>query len=135
MAVRRPRKARKPRAPRQPGGTYRGAVAEGEDLGAAANVIADEARRLGGWSRQIAEDLNVDVAGDGKTATVWTDAGPAYSAETGARHPLFGSRKHWYPPAENQKKFLGPAADAKASEAMDRYAQKLNRLLKKAGFE
>jgi hypothetical protein len=134
MAVRRPRRARKPRPPRTPGGTYRGTVAEGEDLGEAANVIADEARRLGGWSRQIAEDINVETSGD-KTATVWTDAGPAYPAETGARHPLFGNRKHWYAPTDRQKPFLGPAADAKASAAMDRYAQKYERLLKKAGFE
>jgi hypothetical protein len=143
--ARRPKRVRKPRPPRQAKGTYRAAVAGGGDLGEAANVIADEARRLAGWSQQIAGDINVESSGDGRTATVWTDAGPAYPAETGARHPLFaqgergmpGSRGwgHWYTPAAQQKPFLGPAADAKASDAMDRYAQKFERLLKKAGFE
>jgi hypothetical protein len=133
MAVRRPRKARKPRPPRQPQGTYRGAVADGEDLEQAANVIAEEARRLAGWSQQIHDGIVVEGSGD--TVTVWTEAGPAWSAETGARHPLFGDRKRWYPPSEKQKPFLAPAADAKASDAMDRYAQKFERQLRKAGFE
>lgn len=132
---RRPKRVRKPRPPRQAKGTYRGTLAEGDDLDAAANVIADEARRLASWSQQIAGDINVDSSGDGRTATVWTDAGPAYPAETGARHPLWGNRKHWYVPAAQQKPFLGPAADAKASDAMDRYAQKFERQLKKTGFE
>jgi hypothetical protein len=143
MAVRRPRKARKPRPPRQPQGTYRGAVADGEDLEQAANVIADEARRLAGWSQQIHDGIVVEGSGD--TVTVWTEAGPAWSAETGARHPLFaqgprgapGSKgwNHWYAPSAQQKPFLAPAADAKASDAMDRYAQKYARQLRKAGFE
>ena len=131
--VRRPRRARKPRAPRLPGGTYGALAAEGDDLEAAANVIADEARRLASWSRQISTGIHVDTSGDGKSATVWSEVGPAYPAETRARHPLFGNRKYWYGPPGT--KFLGPAADAKAGDAMDRYAKKLDRLLAKAGFD
>lgn len=130
---RKPRRSRQPRPPRQPKGVYRGTADDGDDLAQAAEVVADEARRLAGWSRQISEEINVDVAGDGKTATVWSEAGPAYPAETRARHPLFGNRKHWYGPPGHE--FLGPAADAKAGAAMDRYAEKLDRMLKKAGFE
>jgi hypothetical protein len=134
----RPRKPRKPRPPRQPKGVYRGTAAEGDDLGAAANVVADEARRLASWSRQVSGDINVDTSGDGRTATVWSEAAPAYPNETGARHPVFArgeDREKWTWTAGNNRPFLGPAADAKAGAAMDRYAQKLSRMLKKAGFE
>lgn len=131
MAVRRPRPPRKPRAVRTPGTqvTTVGAVGGGE-LGQAAEEIANGARALAGWSRQIPGNIRVEVAGD--MAVISADAGPAYPAETRARHPLFGNRKHWYDaPGE---RFLGPAADLRAGAAMARYAGKIDRLCREAGF-
>jgi hypothetical protein len=50
----------------------------------------------------------------------------------GVFHPTYGHR----PWVKNQyRPFLGPAADAKASDAMKRFAEKYDRLLAKAGFK
>ena len=106
-------------------------VVGGGDLAAAAGVIADTARALAAsWSRQIPPAIEVEVAGN--TAIISCDVGPAYPGETRARHPLFGDRSHWYgPPGEP---FLGPAADASAGAAMARYAQKIDKMVREAGF-
>jgi hypothetical protein len=109
--------------------TVLGAVGGGE-LGEAAEEIAEGARALASWSRQIPADISVAVAGD--TAIISCDAGPAYPGETRARHPLFGNRDHWYGPPGAP--FLGPAADARAGAAMARYAAKVDRLCREAGF-
>jgi hypothetical protein len=110
--------------------TTLGAVGGG-DLKAAAEIIADGARELAAqWSSQIPPAIEVEVSG--KTATISCSAGPAYPAETRARHPLFGNRKHWYGPPGAP--FLGPAADQRAGAAMARYAQKIDRMCRKAGF-
>jgi hypothetical protein len=115
-----------------PGSTRRttvGAVGGG-DLAAAAGIIADGARANAAWSRQIPPDIKVEVSGN--TATISTSVGPAYPAETRARHPLFGDRERWYgPPGEP---FLGPAADDRAGAAMARYARKIDAMCRKAGF-
>lgn len=108
-----------------------GAVGGG-DLAAAAAVIADTARTLAGtWSKQVPESITVEVSG--QKATISADAPPAYPAETRARHPLFGDREHWYGPPGAP--FLGPAADARAGAAMARYAKKIDRMCKAAGFQ
>jgi hypothetical protein len=132
MAVHRKRAARPKTPPKVAGTTHTtaGAVGGG-DLGAAAEEIAKGARALAAWSRQIPPSISVEVSGN--TATISTDAGPAYPAETRARHPLFGDREHWYgPPGEP---FLGPAADARAGAAMARYAKKIDRMCRQAGFQ
>lgn len=110
--------------------TTLGAVGGG-DLRAAAEEIADGARALAGWSKQIPGRITVTVAGN--TAVISCDAPPAYPAETRARHPLFGDRAHWYPPPGEP--FLGPAADARAGAAMARYARKIDRMCRQAGFK
>jgi hypothetical protein len=135
-APRKPRGPRRPRAPRV-AGTYQattGSVGGGE-LGAAAEEIAEEARRLGAWSAQIASSIAVQVDGGQSWAEISCDAGPAYPAETGARHPLFGDREHWYPPSAKQRPFLAPAADRRAGAAMAKYAQKIDRLCREKGFK
>jgi hypothetical protein len=110
--------------------TTLGAVGGG-DLAAAAAIIADAARANAAWSQQIPARIRTEVSGN--TATISCDAPPAYPGETRARHPLFGDREHWYgPPGEP---FLGPAADQKAGAAMARYAQKIDRLCRNAGFK
>lgn len=111
--------------------TTLGAVGGG-DLAAAAGIIADTARALAaGWSAQIPPRIEVEVSGN--EATISCDAPPAYPGETRARHPLFGNREHWYgPPGEP---FLGPAADLRAGAAMARYAEKIDKMCRKAGFE
>jgi hypothetical protein len=110
--------------------TTTGAVGGG-DLAAAAAIVADKARELAGaWSRKVPPSITVSVSG--KVATITADAPDAYPAEMRAKHPLFGDREHWYgPPGE---KFLAPAADAAAGKAMARYAQKIDKMARRAGF-
>ena len=128
--TRRPRRRKKPRLP---AGTYRGTVADGSDLGQAAQLVADEAARIarGNGMPQTAGSISVEVSGD--TAIVYSDAPAAYPNEVpGVRHPTYGHS----PWVTNQyRPFLAPAAEAKATAAMKRYAEKLDRLLRKAGFE
>jgi len=130
-APRKPRAPRRPRAPRAAGTreTTTGAVGGGE-LGQAAEEIADGARGLAGWSKQIASSISVDATD--AEAVISTDVGPAYPGETRARHPLFGNRKHWYGPPG--KPFLGPAADARAGAAMAKYAKKIDRMVRESGL-
>ena len=136
------RRARKPRAPRKtpPRGVYAAALsaeANESDLGAAAELIAKEARRLAGeWSATIPEQIQVTV--DGDTAIVSCAAGPAYPNEVDrVRHPVYGPtlknpRPAWV--ANKHRPFLGPAAELKAGDAMQRYAQRIDQLAKEAGF-
>lgn len=135
MAVRRPRPARRPRPPRVTG-TYQATLGSvgggrGGDLLAAADEIADMAREIAsGFSVQIPP--SIDVSGDDLVVTISADAPPAYPAETRSRHPLFGNREHWYGPPG--ARFLVPAADIRAGAAMARYAKKIDRLAREAGF-
>ena len=132
MAVRRARPPRKSRAVRgvQTRQSTVGALGGG-DLAAAAEEIASRARELASWSAQIPPSIRVD--GDEKTVTISTDVPPAYPGETRARHPLFGNREYWYGPPGHP--FLGPAADQRAGAAMARYAQRIDRLAREAGFD
>jgi len=135
MAVRRARKARRPRTARGTA-SYAATVGAvgGGDLGAAAEEIAKGARELASpWAKTGAVVASIQVEVAGNTALITADAGAAYPAETRARHPLFGNRKHWFgPPGEP---FLGPAADQRAGAAMARYADKIDALCRKAGFQ
>ena len=132
MAVRRKR-SRPRRPPRLAAGTYRATLADGDDLGQAANVIAAEARRIAQGNGMPETAASISVHSDGKTATVYSDAPAAYPNEVpDIWHPTFGHK----PRVKNKyRPFLKPAADAKASAAMERYAKKLDRLLAKAGFK
>lgn len=137
MSSHRKYRSRKRAAPRIPKGTYRGQVADGSDLGQAADVIAQEARRLAGeWSATVPGSVGVQV--QGSKAIVYSDAPAAYPNEVeGVRHPVFGPTLRNPDPAwvaNEHRPFLGPAADAKASDAMKRYEKKLDRMLKAAGF-
>lgn len=134
-APRKPRAARKPRAPRVAGvfQATTGSVGGGE-LGEAAEEIANGARELAVWSEQIASSIAVEVDAGAQWAEISCDAGPAYPAETGARHPLFGDREHWYAPSARQRPFLAPAADRRAGAAMAKYAGKIDRLCRERGF-
>lgn len=105
-------------------------AAGGGDLQAAAEVIAGTARELAGWSAKVPGSITVTVSG--QTATIKADAPAAYPAETRARHPLFGSRDHWYGPPGSP--FLGPALDRRAGDALARYAKKIDSMCRKAGF-
>ena len=130
MAVQRKRKAR---APNQLSRVVAQSTLRtgGSDLGAAAEVIAAEARQLAAaWSVQVPARISVRVSG--KVATITADAPNARPAELRLRHPLFGNRGWWYgPPGEP---FLGPAADSKADAAMAQYAKKIDKMARKAGF-
>lgn len=133
MAVHRKRPAR-PRRYVPPQTSRVGSLSAfgGSDLGAAAEIVAKKARELASsWSSQTPPSITVEVSG--RVATISADAPPARPAELRLRHPLFGNRKHWYgPPGEP---FLAPAADATADAAMARYARKIDRWARRAGFE
>jgi hypothetical protein len=134
MAAHRRRPRRKPAGPpRLTKGTYRADLAAGDDLGQAAQVIADEARRIarGNGMPETAASISVEVSGT--TATVYSDSPAAYPNEVaGVKHPTYGHRP-WV--LNQHRPFLGPAADAKAGDAMKRFAEKYDRLLAKAGFK
>lgn len=119
------------------------------DLRGAAEVIASGARDLASrWSRRVPGSISVSV--DGRVATITADAPPAYPNEVkGVRHPVYGSRarelraiaegkghgRGWTWVTNQWRPFLAPAADAKADQAMLRYAQKIDRMARAAGFE
>ena len=103
----------------------------GGDLGAAARIIADAARTLAAyWSAQTPPSISLSVGGS--SATITADAPPARPAELRLRHPLFGNRGWWYGPPGSP--FLAPAADAKADAAMARYAKKIDKWAREAGY-
>ena len=131
--MRRSRPARAPRAPRTPGTrqTTVGAVGGGE-LVQAAEEIADGARSNASWSTSIPGNIRTEQVSE-KQVNVVSDAGPAYPAETRSRHPLFGDREHWYGPPG--RPFLGPAADERAGDALAKYANKVDRWCREAGFK
>lgn len=129
MAVQRKRAPRPPRTVSRV--TTLGALGAGGDLGAAAAIIAARARELAAaWSRQVPGSISVEVTGN--VATISADAPPARPNELALKHPLFGDREHWYGP--DDRPFLAPAADQQADAAMARYAQKIDRMARKAGF-
>ena len=132
MAVRRAR-PRNPSGPRQVSRvTTTGALGtRGADLAAAAGIIADAARELASaWSRTVPPSISVEVSG--RVATISADAPAARPNELALKHPLFGDREHWYGP--NDRPFLRPAADSRADAAMARYAQKIDRWARAAGY-
>jgi hypothetical protein len=132
MATRRKR-PRRPRDDHSVRATTLGALTGrgGGDLGAAANIIAARAREIAaGWSRQIPGSIGVSVAGN--TAEISCQVGPAYPNEVaGVRHPTFG-HDPWV--TNQHRPFLEPAAEEASDKAMARYAQKVDRWCKDAGF-
>ena len=98
----------------------------------AADVIADDARRRAAvWSRKIPPSITVKTAGN--VATITASAPNARPAELRLRHPLFGNRRYWYGPPGS--KFLGPAADAKADDAMTQFSKVIDDWCKRDGFK
>jgi hypothetical protein len=85
----------------------------------AAEVIANAARiRSSKFSRRIPASVKVIPTLWGAYITAGGDVAPnAYPFETGANHPLWGNRHHWY--AQPKKPFLEEAADAAAKAAAD----------------
>jgi len=132
-APRKPRAPRRSRAPRSTGAwaTTAGGVGGGE-LVQAAEEIADGARANASWSRSIPSNIRT-VEHDEMHVDVVADTGAAYPAETRARHPLFGNRRHWYgPPGEP---FLAPAAEERAGTAMEKFAVIIDRIAADRGFK
>lgn len=130
------RGVRKPR-PRKPPRTVARVVALAAvstggdpDLRAAADVIADAARQLAGWSRTVPDSISVRV--DGNTATISASAPAARPAELRLNHPLFGDRDRWYGPPGHE--FLVPAADLNADAALAKYAKKIDKMAAAAGY-
>ena len=107
-------------------------MSSAEYLKEAADVIADDARaRAGVWSRTIPASITVGTAGN--VATITAHAKVARPAELRLRHPLFGNRRHWYGPPGSS--FLGPAAEAKAGDALVVYAKTIDDWARRDGFK
>lgn len=137
LSPRAPRISRRDRAPRlRTGeGTYlisgAGVTGGSGDLHEAAMIIAKDAySRASEWSSTIPGSLSVE--GDDTMQTISFSAPPAYPGETRARHPLFGNRHYWYGPPGSP--FLLPAADARADDATERYAQIIDEIAREAGW-
>jgi hypothetical protein len=95
-------------------------------LRAAAECIAVLARaKSAAFSTRIPASIKVI----GGTGGVWImaggaggkDAPNAYPFETGARHPLFGNTKYWYP--QPKRPFLEEAAAEGAEAAINEFAK------------
>lgn len=146
MAVRRSRAPRRARAPREAyGRTYKKWMSSEPDvvvqrsttgsagggyLAAAAEQIAQRARELASWSRQIPPSISVQVSGN--VATISSDAPPAYPNEiAGVRHPTFG-HDPWV--TNEYRPFLSAAADQRAGAAMAKYADKIDTMCRARGF-
>lgn len=117
--------------------TTTGALGAGGDLRAAAAIVKDRAERIaGGWSETIPFRIEMEVAG--KVATLSCDAPAAYPNEiAGVRHPVFAEgtdRSKWTWVLNQHRPFLSAAADQTAGEAMARYAKKIDRMCRQAGF-
>lgn len=132
-APRRPRAARSSRAPRTPG-TYHatsGSVGGGE-LVQAAEEIADGARQNASWSTTLPGNIRTEQV-DENHVNVVADAPAAYPNETNSRHPVFargGDRTKWTWVKGNNRPFLAPAADSRAGDALAKYANKVDALVR-----
>jgi hypothetical protein len=116
--------------------TTAGAVGGG-DLRAAAEVIAGTARQLAAGHGLHETAAGIEVTASGYAAEISCETPAAYPNETGSRHPVFAQGpdpEKWTWVKGNHRPFLGPAADARAGAAMARYAQKIDRMCRKAGF-
>lgn len=99
----------------------------------AGEVIADEARRIAltiGHKKPMgrtARSIRITVYEAYNKANVSAGGPDAPEAvmfeEPRARHPLFGNDKYWYD--QPHRPFLEEAAEAKADEAMQAYADEL----------
>ncbi len=93
----------------------------------AAEIIAIKARAISaGFSKRIP----ISIVVRGGTGRVWIEAGGpdgsiapnAYPFETGARHPLFGSKTApWYP--QPKRPFLIEAGEAAIEQAAEAFSQ------------
>lgn len=89
-------------------------------LRAAAQIVADGIKAAAApFSERIAASVKVRSTVKGVYIIAGGAAAPnAYPFETGAAHPLFGDRAHWYPQPKRQFLELGEAGtlDAAADE-------------------
>jgi hypothetical protein len=107
------------------------AVSETTALRKAGNIIADEARKIASTigkkthTGKIAASIEVSVRGSKATISAGGPSAPAAAMfeKAGARHPLFGNEEHWY--TQPYRPFLEEAAEAKAEEAMQAYADEM----------
>ena len=104
---------------------------------AAANLIANEARRLAAsWSVQVPPSIRV-TSGE-STAEISSGVGPSYPNEViRVRHPVFGPtlrnpRPGWV--TNKYRPFLKPAADAKADAAAAEIAKYVDDVARENGF-
>jgi len=104
----------------------------------AAKVIADQARNnAAGWSARIPPSIR--VSGSYPEVFIRSGAPPAYPNEVpGVRHPVFGGRGTRRPDApwvtNQHRPFLAPAADQRANQALEKFAQIIDDWAIKAGY-
>ena len=106
---------------------------------AAGDLVKEEAKRRTGYSKRIPRSLRTSVTAFGTTEKVVAggakaaDAAPIENRGKGfPRHPLFGTRTHWY--TTNRPAFLAPALEDKAEEVAELIAQATDRAFDALGF-
>lgn len=109
-----------------------GQGASGDRLGQAAEKIAEGVREVSAtFSVKIPPSVHVRQ-GSETSATVYADAPNAYPIETGARHPLFGNREHWY--RMKQRLFLEQGAAVSLDQAAEVYGKTIDDWLREVGW-
>jgi len=108
---------------------------ETERLKEAAEVVAEAARTIAAaFSRRIPPATRVKGGITGvRVETDRHEAPNAWPFETGAFHPLFGDRDHWY--QQEHRPYMSEAADMKAEEAAERFAEVLDDWAKDLGLD
>ena len=104
----------------------------------AAKVIAEAAKaNAAGWSARIPPSLR--TSGSYPEVFIRSGAPPAYPNEVpGVRHPVFGGRGTRRPDApwvtNQHRPSLAPAADQRANQALEKFAQIIDDWAIKAGY-
>lgn len=111
----------------------------GAELGAR---LKEAGELVAGIARANASEVGTRLPGSvrvrgGRTGVYIVAGGPkapyGYTAETAARHPLFGNRDYWYQGPDHP--FLGPAGDEGAEGAAEIVAQVISDWAFEYGFE
>lgn len=102
---------------------------------AAAEVIAEQARRNASFSTRIPAATGVATGDNPDEAIVITDGAAAPNAlpfETGERHMLWGDSEYWYP--QPKKPYMAKAAKTASGQALEVYAAQVDELAAEHGY-
>ena len=106
-----------------------------DGLEEAGELIADEARARSNYSSKIPGSIHTEMAGPGlvRVGSTLREAVAIENRGKGfVRHPLYGTRDHWY--SNPQPAFLHPAAEARRAEARDKVVEVVHEAFVEAGL-